>query len=153
MAGYFVRLTMCVALTALAKAFPPGAPLLRLALRSHRRACLPAPPLPARDRVAGDAPDLPAGASSFVEHSAWFGALSAIGLVTSFSSTLMFTALGSFFNRISDPGAQTRWTGRGWSWCCVAHACIASVFLERRCSTRFCAPHHAHARMLPAARC
>lgn len=30
--------------------------------------------------------------------------LSAIGLVTSFSSTLMFTALGSFFNRVSDPG-------------------------------------------------
>jgi hypothetical protein len=47
-----------------------------------------------------------AGASSFMEHSSWFGALSAIGLVTSFSSTLMFTALGSFFNRISDPGEQ-----------------------------------------------
>ena len=44
------------------------------------------------------------GASSFLEHKAWFGMLSAIGLVTSFSSTLMFTALGSFFNKISDPG-------------------------------------------------
>ncbi|WIA38680.1 hypothetical protein OEZ86_001986 [Tetradesmus obliquus] len=66
MAGYFVRLLMAVLLTALARAFPPGA-------------------------------------SSFMEHSSWFGALSAIGLVTSFSSTLMFTALGSFFNRISDP--------------------------------------------------
>jgi hypothetical protein len=49
-------------------------------------------------------PSSAAGASSFMEHSSWFGALSAIGLVTSFSSTLMFTALGSFFNRISDPG-------------------------------------------------
>lgn len=47
-----------------------------------------------------------AGASSFLEHKAWFGSLSAIGLVTSFSSTLMFTALGSFFNRISDPGER-----------------------------------------------
>ena len=28
----------------------------------------------------------------------------ALGLVTSFTGTLMFTALGSFFNRISDPG-------------------------------------------------
>jgi len=45
-----------------------------------------------------------AGASSFTEHMGWFAALSGIGLVTSFSSTLMFTALGSFFNRISDPG-------------------------------------------------
>eukprot|EP00775_Hariotina_reticulata_P008729 gene8729-8910_t len=45
----------------------------------------------------------PAGASSFMEHTGWFAALSGIGLVTSFSSTLMFTALGSFFNRISDP--------------------------------------------------
>jgi hypothetical protein len=45
-----------------------------------------------------------AGASSFLEHRTWFGMLSAIGLVTSFSSTLMFTALGSFFNRVSDPG-------------------------------------------------
>jgi hypothetical protein len=47
-----------------------------------------------------------AGASSFLEHRAWFGMLSGIGIVTSFSSTLMFTALGSFFNRISDPGAR-----------------------------------------------
>lgn len=47
---------------------------------------------------------MPAGASSFLEHKYWFGMLSAIGLVTSFSSTLMFTALGSFFNRVSDPG-------------------------------------------------
>lgn len=45
----------------------------------------------------------PPGASSFLEHRTWFGMLSAIGLVTSFSSTLMFTALGSFFNRVSDP--------------------------------------------------
>jgi hypothetical protein len=67
MAGYFVRLAMAAALTALAAAFPPGA-------------------------------------SSFTAHAPWFGALAGIGLVTSFTSTLMFTALGSFFNRISDPG-------------------------------------------------
>ncbi|KAF8059178.1 hypothetical protein HT031_005350 [Scenedesmus sp. PABB004] len=53
--------------------------------------------------LTGLASAFPPGASSFVEHSAWFGALSGIGLVTSFSSTLMFTALGSFFNRVSDP--------------------------------------------------
>ena len=29
--------------------------------------------------------------------------LGALGLLTSFSSTLMFTAIGSFFNKISDP--------------------------------------------------
>ena len=45
----------------------------------------------------------PSGAASLGDHPAWFGALAAAGLVTSFSSTLMFTALGSFFNRISDP--------------------------------------------------
>jgi hypothetical protein len=45
----------------------------------------------------------PSGATSLAEHPAWFGGLAAAGLVTSFSSTLMFTALGSFFNRISDP--------------------------------------------------
>jgi hypothetical protein len=33
----------------------------------------------------------------------WFAALALLGLLQSFSSTLMFTALGSFFNRISDP--------------------------------------------------
>ena len=33
---------------------------------------------------------------------AFFG-LAVCGLITSFTSTLMFTALGSFFNRISDP--------------------------------------------------
>lgn len=46
----------------------------------------------------------PPGASSFGAHAGWFGALAGIGLVTSFTSTLMFTALGSFFNKISDPG-------------------------------------------------
>jgi len=54
---------------------------------------------------------MPTGASSFLEHKYWFGMLSAIGLVTSFSSTLMFTALGSFFNRISDPGEGGRGGG------------------------------------------
>ena len=47
----------------------------------------------------------PPGAGGFAGHAPWFGALAAVGLVTSFTSTLMFTALGSFFNRISDPGA------------------------------------------------
>jgi PAT family acetyl-CoA transporter-like MFS transporter 1 len=46
----------------------------------------------------------PANASSFSDHAPWFGALAGIGLVTSFTSTLMFTALGSFFNKVSDPG-------------------------------------------------
>ncbi|KAI8473191.1 MAG: acetyl-coenzyme A transporter 1-domain-containing protein [Monoraphidium minutum] len=67
MAGYFLRLAMAAALTALAAAFPPGA-------------------------------------SSFAEHGPWFAALAGAGLVTGFTSTLMFTALGSFFNKISDPG-------------------------------------------------
>lgn len=67
--GYFIRLVMAVALTALTAFFPPNA-------------------------------------SSFTEHAGWFSMLSGIGLVTSFSSTLMFTALGSFFNKISDPGGS-----------------------------------------------
>ncbi len=45
----------------------------------------------------------PSGANSLGDHPWWFGALAAAGLVTSFTSTLMFTALGSFYNRISDP--------------------------------------------------
>ena len=45
----------------------------------------------------------PTGADSLAGHPVWFGALAAAGLATSFTSTLMFTALGSFFNRISDP--------------------------------------------------
>jgi membrane associated rhomboid family serine protease len=45
----------------------------------------------------------PSGASSLGAHPGWFAALAAAGLVTSFTSTLMFTALGGFFNRISDP--------------------------------------------------
>ena len=32
-----------------------------------------------------------------------FAILAAAGVATSFTSTLMFTAMGSFFNRISDP--------------------------------------------------
>ena len=46
----------------------------------------------------------PPGANSFQESGSWFAALMALGLATSFTSTLMFTALGSFFNKISDPG-------------------------------------------------
>eukprot|EP00884_Botryococcus_braunii_P021945 jgi/Botrbrau1/8434/Bobra.0237s0053.1 len=45
----------------------------------------------------------PEGASSLRAHPLEFLLLGASGLVTSFASTLMFTALGSFFNRISDP--------------------------------------------------
>jgi MFS transporter, PAT family, solute carrier family 33 (acetyl-CoA transportor), member 1 len=45
----------------------------------------------------------PVGASSLGQHPGAFAALAVTGLITSFSSTLMFTALGSFFNRISDP--------------------------------------------------
>jgi len=43
------------------------------------------------------------GSPSPASHPGLFAALAAIGLTTSFSSTLMFTALGSFFNAISDP--------------------------------------------------
>ena len=45
----------------------------------------------------------PSGASSLTDHPWWFALLAAAGLVTSFTSTLMFTALGSFYTRISDP--------------------------------------------------
>lgn len=48
--------------------------------------------------------------ASAPQEAPWFSALAAIGLVTSFTSTLMFTALGSFFNKISDPGERV--TGR-----------------------------------------
>ena len=45
----------------------------------------------------------PSGASSLSDHPRWFALLAVAGLVTSFTSTLMFTALGSFYTRISDP--------------------------------------------------
>jgi MFS transporter, PAT family, solute carrier family 33 (acetyl-CoA transportor), member 1 len=45
----------------------------------------------------------PESAASFSEHPASFVALAGVGLATSFSSTLMFTALGTFYNRVSDP--------------------------------------------------
>ena len=45
----------------------------------------------------------PSGASSLSDHPWWFALLAVAGLVTSFTSTLMFTALGSFYTRISDP--------------------------------------------------
>ena len=45
----------------------------------------------------------PANAASLTDAPAAFGLLAALGVATSFSSTLMFTALGDFFNRISDP--------------------------------------------------
>lgn len=46
----------------------------------------------------------PPGAQGFDGEAApWFAALALLGLLQSFASTLMFTALGSFFNRVSDP--------------------------------------------------
>lgn len=44
----------------------------------------------------------PASSTGFSEHPTAFVALAAVGLGTSFASTLMFTALGSFYNRVSD---------------------------------------------------
>lgn len=46
----------------------------------------------------------PGDAKTFAAAPASFAALTAASLLTSFSSTLMFTAMGTFFNRISDPG-------------------------------------------------
>lgn len=45
----------------------------------------------------------PANAASLKDAPFAFGILAALGVATSFSSTLMFTALGDFFNRVSDP--------------------------------------------------
>lgn len=45
----------------------------------------------------------PADAKTFSAAPASFAALTAASLLTSFSSTLMFTSMGTFFNRISDP--------------------------------------------------
>lgn len=45
----------------------------------------------------------PPGATELLTHPKPFFLLGLCGLLTSFTSTLMFTAMGSFFNRISDP--------------------------------------------------
>jgi hypothetical protein len=45
----------------------------------------------------------PADALHLRSHPREFLMLAVLGLITSFTSTLMFTALGSFYNRISDP--------------------------------------------------
>lgn len=45
----------------------------------------------------------PSGAISLLDAPLAFAALAALGVATSFASTLMFTALGDFYNRISDP--------------------------------------------------
>ncbi|GMH38602.1 hypothetical protein BSKO_06486 [Bryopsis sp. KO-2023] len=45
----------------------------------------------------------PPGASNLSEHPAEFLVLALFGVVTSFTATLMFTAQGSFCNKISDP--------------------------------------------------
>lgn len=44
----------------------------------------------------------PSGVSTLYSAPLPFGALVVLGLITSFSSTLMFTSLGDFYNRISD---------------------------------------------------
>ena len=41
----------------------------------------------------------PAGATSLSDAPAAFAALAALGVATSFASTLMFTSLGSFYNK------------------------------------------------------
>lgn len=46
----------------------------------------------------------PTGASALSDAPACFALLAALGVATSFASTLMFTALGDYYNRISDPG-------------------------------------------------
>jgi len=45
----------------------------------------------------------PEGAQQLHTHPREFAALAALGLASSFTSTLMFTAMGSFYNRVSDP--------------------------------------------------
>jgi hypothetical protein len=45
----------------------------------------------------------PSDVSQLADSPGDFAALAAVGLITSFTSTLMFTALGSFFNKVSDP--------------------------------------------------
>ena len=50
----------------------------------------------------------PADAVHLSSHPREFGLLALLGLLTSFTSTLMFTAMGSFFNRISDPDMVRR---------------------------------------------
>jgi hypothetical protein len=47
--------------------------------------------------------NFPVGASSVSDAPGSFAILGVLGVATSISSTLMFTALGDFFNRISDP--------------------------------------------------
>ncbi|KAK9827835.1 hypothetical protein WJX74_004620 [Apatococcus lobatus] len=45
----------------------------------------------------------PSNAASLSDHPGAFLLLAAAGLMTSFTSTVMFTAVGSFYNKISDP--------------------------------------------------
>ncbi|KAL6784386.1 hypothetical protein ACKKBF_B01590 [Auxenochlorella protothecoides x Auxenochlorella symbiontica] len=45
----------------------------------------------------------PSGAQSLTDAPVAFAAVAALGVATSFCSTLMFTAMGSFYNKISDP--------------------------------------------------
>lgn len=83
---------------------------------SWARACPRQDYFPAARRLLGSHPEsqchtpclrqvyyFPRGAASLGDHPGAFAALAAAGVATSFLSTLMFTALGSFYNRISDP--------------------------------------------------
>jgi len=81
LAGYAARLVAAALMTLLVAAFPPGAEAF----------------------VGGGGGAGGGGGGGRPAAAPWMAALAALGLVQSFASTLMFTALGSFFNRVSDP--------------------------------------------------
>lgn len=67
---------------------------------SPLNSCIACPPpltLPSHSTLA--VLRFPVGAALFGDAPANFAAVAAIGVATSFTSTLMFTALGSFYNR------------------------------------------------------
>ena len=75
----------------------------------------PPPPVPPLYRSTYAVYRFPAGAAALGDAPAAFAAVAAIGVATSFSSTLMFTALGSFFNRWGAGGGQREECGtKGW---------------------------------------
>jgi MFS transporter, PAT family, solute carrier family 33 (acetyl-CoA transportor), member 1 len=83
LAGYAARLAASAMLTLLVAAFPAAAG--------------------GGSGGGGGAGGASAAAAAAAASWPWFAALAVLGLLQSFASTLMFTALGSFFNRISDP--------------------------------------------------
>ena len=64
----------------------------------------------------------PADAVHLSSHPREFGLLALLGLLTSFTSTLMFTAMGSFFNRISDPDMVRCVRSHNWSMSMLVYA-------------------------------